>query len=45
MVPSVDGPRQVKQKSRRGKREWRKNVDLTDVQDGLENVRKEVITG
>jgi nucleolar protein 53 len=36
-------PQQHKQPSRKGKKAWRKNVDITEVQDGLEEVREEVI--
>ena len=45
MAPSTDAPSQFKQKSRKGKRAWRKHVDVTDIQDGLETVRDEVIKG
>ncbi|KAI9851843.1 MAG: hypothetical protein M1838_002559 [Thelocarpon superellum] len=45
MAASVEAPRQFQQPSRKGKRAWRKNVDLTDVQEGLDTVRKEVIEG
>lgn len=38
-------PQQHKQKSRKGKKAWRKNVDVTDVQEGLDEVRDEVIKG
>ncbi|PNS18359.1 hypothetical protein CAC42_6176 [Sphaceloma murrayae] len=38
-------PAQHKQPSRKGKKAWRKNVDVTDVQSGLENAREEVIHG
>ncbi|KAK4618436.1 Ribosome biogenesis protein NOP53 [Fulvia fulva] len=33
------------QPSRKGKKAWRKNVDVSEVQDGLENVRDEIIKG
>jgi hypothetical protein len=36
-------PQQHKQPSRKGKKAWRKNVDITEVQEGLEEVREEVI--
>ncbi|KAL3419768.1 60s ribosomal biogenesis protein [Phlyctema vagabunda] len=42
---SPGAPQQHKQTSRKGKKAWRKNVDVTDVQDGLEEVRDEVIKG
>lgn len=38
-------PQQHKQPSRKGKKAWRKNVDVTDVQEGLEEMREEVIQG
>jgi len=34
-----------KQTSRKGKKAWRKNVDVTEVNEGLEQVRTEVIAG
>ncbi|KIV99613.1 uncharacterized protein PV09_08788 [Verruconis gallopava] len=40
---SILPPQQHKQPSRKGKKAWRKNVDITEVQDGLEEVREEVI--
>lgn len=40
-----DAPQQFKQPSRKGKKAWRKNVDVTAVQDGLEVLRDEVIKG
>lgn len=45
MEKSVEAPQQHKQPSRKGKRAWRKNVDVSDVQVGLEQVRDEVIKG
>jgi len=45
MEPSTEAPRQFKQPSRKGKKAWRKNVDLTEVQEGLEAVRQEIIQG
>jgi nucleolar protein 53 len=38
-----EAPAQHNQKSRKGKKAWRKNVDVTEVQEGLEAVRDEVI--
>lgn len=38
-------PASYKQPSRKGKKAWRKNVDITEVQTGLENVRDEIIRG
>ncbi|PWW76512.1 P60-like protein [Tuber magnatum] len=34
-----------RQPSRKGKKAWRKNVDITDVSAGLESLRKEIIQG
>lgn len=42
---SPAAPAQHKQPSRKGKKAWRKNVDITEVQKGLEEVREEVIKG
>lgn len=38
-------PQQHKQPSRKGKKAWRKNVDVTEISQGLEEVREEVIKG
>lgn len=40
-----EAPQQHKQPSRKGKKAWRKNVDVTEIQDGLEEVRDEIIKG
>lgn len=40
---AILAPQQHKQPSRKGKKAWRKNVDITEVQEGLEEVREEVI--
>ena len=42
---SILPPQQHTQPSRKGKKAWRKNVDITEVQAGLEEVREEVIKG
>ena len=42
---NVEAPQQYKQPSRKGKKAWRKNVDVSEVQNGLEIVRDEVIKG
>ncbi|KAI9745598.1 MAG: hypothetical protein M1818_001132 [Claussenomyces sp. TS43310] len=42
---SPSAPQQLKQPSRKGKKAWRKNVDVSEVQDGLEVARDEVIKG
>jgi nucleolar protein 53 len=38
-------PQQHKQPSRKGKKAWRKNVDVTEVQEGLEELRDELRKG
>lgn len=38
-------PAQFKQPSRKGKKAWRKNVDVTQIQSGLEDIRDEIIQG
>lgn len=38
---SVGAPSQLKQSSRKGKKAWRKNVDLEDLDDSLEGMRAE----
>ncbi|KIW64046.1 hypothetical protein PV04_09006 [Phialophora macrospora] len=43
MSTSKAAPSQPSQPSRKGKRTWRKNVDITDVQAGLETLREEII--
>jgi nucleolar protein 53 len=42
---SPGAPQQFKQPSRKGKKAWRKNVDVTEIQEGLEEVREELIKG
>jgi nucleolar protein 53 len=43
---SVGAPSQHNQGSRKGKRAWRKNVDIGDVEEGLEELRsQERVTG
>ncbi|KIN00244.1 hypothetical protein OIDMADRAFT_124316 [Oidiodendron maius Zn] len=42
---SPGAPQQYRQSSRKGKKAWRKNVDVTDIQEGLEEVRDELIKG
>lgn len=42
---SPAAPQQRNQPSRKGKKAWRKNVDVSQVEAGLELVRDEVITG
>jgi len=42
---SLLAPAQPSQPSRKGKKAWRKNVDLTELQEGLEQVRQDIIQG
>ncbi|KAI5785505.1 ribosome biogenesis protein Nop53/GLTSCR2 [Peziza echinospora] len=45
MSASVGAPATFKQPSRKGKKAWRKNVDVTEVNEGLDQLRDEVIAG
>ncbi|EAW11223.1 60S ribosome subunit biogenesis protein NOP53 [Aspergillus clavatus NRRL 1] len=45
MSASVEAPSQFKQPSRKGKKAWRKNVDVTEVQEGLRLLKDEEIKG
>jgi hypothetical protein len=45
MSTKVDAPQQFKQPSRKGKKAWRKNVDVTEVQEGLRNLKDAEIKG
>ena len=45
MALSTNAPQQHKQSSRKSKRAWRKNVDVSEIQAGLENAREEIIKG
>ncbi|CAO1601565.1 hypothetical protein XANCAGTX0491_005219 [Xanthoria calcicola] len=45
MSSSVGAPQTHGQRSRKGKKAWRKNVDVSEIQEGLENAREEVIKG
>ncbi|KAK4166724.1 ribosome biogenesis protein Nop53/GLTSCR2 [Cladorrhinum sp. PSN259] len=38
-----DAPSQYKQPSRKGKKAWRKNVDVTDVTKGLDELNEQII--
>jgi len=40
-----NSPAQYKQPSRKGKKAWRKNVDVTDVEKGLEELNEQIIQG
>lgn len=42
----IGAPAQHNQSSRKGKRAWRKNVDIEEVEEGLEEMRvEERVTG
>lgn len=43
MAVDTGKPSQYKQKSRKGKKSWRKNIDLEDVEEKLEETREEEI--
>ncbi|KAK4938934.1 hypothetical protein LTR10_020682 [Elasticomyces elasticus] len=45
MPSEIGAPQQHKQPSRKGKKAWRKNVDITQIQEGLENLREEILQG
>ncbi|KAI1848153.1 hypothetical protein JX265_011801 [Neoarthrinium moseri] len=45
LAGSPDAPATHKQPSRKGKKAWRKNVDVTEVQKGLEDLNEEIIKG
>jgi nucleolar protein 53 len=42
---SGDAPQTFNQPSRKGKKAWRKNVDITEVQQGLKDLNEEIIQG
>lgn len=42
---TIVAPATHSQPSRKGKKAWRKNVDITEVQTGLDDVREEIIKG
>lgn len=42
---SGDAPKQFNQPSRKGKKAWRKNVDVTEVNEGLVDLNEEIIRG
>ncbi|KAJ4857504.1 nop53 (60S ribosomal biogenesis) domain-containing protein [Trichoderma breve] len=42
---SGEAPKQFSQPSRKGKKAWRKNVDVTEVEEGLREVNDEIIRG
>ncbi|KAJ5545162.1 hypothetical protein N7461_007466 [Penicillium sp. DV-2018c] len=45
MSTSVEAPNQYRQPSRKGKKAWRKNVDVTEVQEGLRDLKEAEIVG
>ncbi|KAL4964673.1 uncharacterized protein BDV14DRAFT_190135 [Aspergillus stella-maris] len=45
MSSTIEAPRQFSQPSRKGKKAWRKNVDVTEVQEGLRLLKDEEIKG
>ena len=38
---AVGAPSQLSQNARKGKKAWRKNIDIDNVEDGLETIRSE----
>ncbi|RPA87582.1 P60-like protein [Ascobolus immersus RN42] len=44
-VAERGAPKQLAQPSRKGKKAWRKNVDVADVETGLEDLRAEIEEG
>lgn len=44
-VTSTEAPQQYQQSSRKGKKAWRKNVDISEVQTGLQKAREEISQG
>ncbi|PTB70988.1 P60-like protein [Trichoderma citrinoviride] len=42
---SGEAPKQFTQPSRKGKKAWRKNVDVTEVEEGLRELNNEIIRG
>ncbi|KAM0814758.1 putative Ribosome biogenesis protein NOP53 [Seiridium cardinale] len=45
LAGSTEAPATYKQPSRKGKKAWRKNVDVSQVQKGLEELNEEIIKG
>lgn len=45
MVVDKGAPKQHNQPSRKGKKAWRKNVDIEEVENGIGEVREEIIRG
>ncbi|KPM40318.1 hypothetical protein AK830_g6246 [Neonectria ditissima] len=44
-IGSGEAPSQLNQPSRKGKKAWRKNVDVSEVQHGLAELNEEIIRG
>lgn len=44
-MASIEAPQQYNQPSRKGKKAWRKHIDLTEIHEGLERAREEAIRG
>lgn len=42
---TLAAPATHKQPSRKGKKAWRKNVDITELQEGVDDVREQIIQG
>lgn len=42
---STEAPATYSQPSRKGKKAWRKNVDITEVIKGLDELNEEIIRG
>lgn len=40
-----EAPQQYKQPSRKGKKSWRKHVDVSEIERGLEQLNEEIIKG
>lgn len=40
-----NAPQQYKQPSRKGKKAWRKNVDVSEIEKGLEELNDQIIKG
>jgi nucleolar protein 53 len=45
MPVDKSAPRTFSQPSRKGKKAWRKNIDVTEVEQGLEDLNEEIIRG
>jgi nucleolar protein 53 len=44
-LASAEAPHQYKQPSRKGKKAWRKNVDVSEVEKGLDERNDQIIKG